>query len=373
MGSAGHSQPAPNATQPEASPARLDAIDWLRGLAVVLMIQAHGFDAWLAPAAKTGFGYSVIRHASGLPSRMFLLLVGVSVALRFEKQLQKGATAAAMRWLVAKRGLQVLVLAYVFRLQEHALAGFRGSWQVIFRVDILNAIGASMLLLAAVATPRRGRPQIAAALAAAAVFVALGPVVGPAVFPDWLPRPLTSYIGGQRPMAWFPVFPWAAWALVGVALGHFWVRASADRRGQARFFAIAGLAGVAATSIVVLVRELAPSLISYPSDLVMAMGPGSFFFRLGIIGALATLAWGVTAASRGRFSPLRQLGRTSLLVYWIHVDLCYGVLARPLQRRLSIPRATLWIAGLVLAMLVVSIVKTRMTEAIAGRRQQRKA
>jgi hypothetical protein len=47
--------------------------------------------------------------------------------------------------------------------------------------------------------------------------------VGPAHFPAWLPRPLTSYLGGQRPMAWFSLFPWGAWALVGVAVGHLWV------------------------------------------------------------------------------------------------------------------------------------------------------
>ena len=43
---------------------------------------------------------------------------------------------------------------------------------------------------------------------------------------------MTSYLGGERPMAWFPLFPWAAWPLVGVAMGHFWVRRAASRAAR---------------------------------------------------------------------------------------------------------------------------------------------
>src|SRR5437868_2868127 len=114
------------------------------------MIQAHGFDAWLTPQAKTGEGYWLIRHMSGLPSRLFLLLVGVSAAIRFETLLARSADTSTMRRETAKRGLQIVGLAYLFRLQEHLLAGFKGGWTMLVRVDILNAIGASLMLVALV-------------------------------------------------------------------------------------------------------------------------------------------------------------------------------------------------------------------------------
>src|SRR4029078_4019104 len=96
--------------------------------------------------------------------------------------------------------------------------------------DILNCIGASMMLAAPLTAPRRGRPQIAVALIVAAVFVALGALVGRAPLPRWLPRPLTSSVGGQQPMAWFTLFPQFAWVLVGIAIGHWRVGANADRQ-----------------------------------------------------------------------------------------------------------------------------------------------
>jgi hypothetical protein len=41
------------------------------------------------------------------------------------------------------------------------------------------------------------------------------------------------------------------------------------------------------------------------------------------------------------WSPLEELGRSSLFVYWIHVEMVYGFLSRPLQRSLSFEGAIL--------------------------------
>ena len=119
-------------------PPRIEVVDWLRGVAVLFMILAHGMDAWLLPGAKTGTAYAAIRVASGIPARLFLLLVGVSAAIQFEAGLAKGIDTRAMRGRLLKRGLQVLVLAYLFRLQEWLLSHFYGGWETLFRIDILT-------------------------------------------------------------------------------------------------------------------------------------------------------------------------------------------------------------------------------------------
>ena len=64
---------------------------------------------------------------------------------------------------------------------------FFWDWHDLLRVDILNCMGAGMMLAAPLVAPRGGRPQIALALIIAAVFVALGPVIGGAFdgLADW--------------------------------------------------------------------------------------------------------------------------------------------------------------------------------------------
>jgi uncharacterized membrane protein len=352
-----------------AKPPRFEVVDWLRGAAVVLMIQTHLYDAWVSPAGKLTAAYQWTRFVGGIPSRLFLMLVGVSLALRFEAQLAKGVTdRRALVRPVQKRGLEVLGLAYLFRLQEYLLGHMGESlhdlpafWHDIFRIDILNCIGASMLVVPLLAAPRHGRPAWLPTLAATVLFVGLGPLIGPAHFPTFLPTMLTAYIGGQRPMSWFPLFPWAGWPLAGVVIGHLWVRGSRDRKRQALVFLATGLAGFALIGIIDAIRAVDPHIIRYPSELVQQMGPGSFCYRLGMNAILAAIGWLCVLIVGKRFSIMRQFGRTSLLVYWIHVDLCYGLIAHKLglYGRLTMFKASLGLASMIALMLGVSLAKTR--------------
>jgi len=346
-------------------------VDWVRGAAVVLMIQTHLYDAWVSPAGKLTAAYGWTRFVGGIPSRLFLMLVGVSIALRFEAQLAKGVDERrAFVRPVQRRGLEILGLAYLFRLQEYILGHMGQSiadlpryWPDLLRIDILNCIGATMLIVPVISAPRNGRPSYLLALAGMFAFVGLGPVLGPAYYPAFIPTWISSYVGGQRPMSWFPLFPWAAWPLAGVVVGHLWVRGAA-RRGLALTFAATGVAGLALIGVVDLIRKIDPHVIRYPSELVQQMGPGSFFYRLGMNGIVAFLGWlAVTIAGR-RFSIVRQLGRTSLLVYWIHVDLCYGLIAHKLglYGRLTMSQASIGLLVMIALMLGVSLAKTRWSK-----------
>ncbi len=124
-------------------------------------------------------------------------------------------------------------------------------------------------------------------------------------------------------------------------------------------FVLSGIVGIALICGVTLVRKINPSIIHYPSDAVQQMGPGAFLYRLGMIGPMATAGWIVCRVLGDRFSVMRQLGRTSLLVYWIHVDLCYGMVSGRLHGRLNMTWATVGFVAMTALMLAVSIVKTR--------------
>jgi hypothetical protein len=56
---------------------------------------------------------------------------------------------------------------------------------------------------------------------------------------------------------------------------------------------------------------------------------------------------------------VRQLGTTSLLVYWVHVELVYGAWLRFLKRRLTGVEAALATLAVMVVMYWLSIAKTR--------------
>ena len=154
-----------------------------------------------------------------------------------------------------------------------------------------------------------------------------------------------------------------AWPLCGVAVGHIWVRqARISKRREALAFVLTGIIGIALIYGVTLVRRINPYIIHYPSDVVQQMGPCAFLYRLGMIGPMATLGWLVCRLLGGRFSVMRQFGRTSLLVYWIHVDLCYGMVSGRLHGKLGMAWATVGFVAMTGLMLAVSLFKTRYVE-----------
>jgi uncharacterized membrane protein len=353
FGAVNQPAPAPGGTK---SVGRIDAIDWLRGLAVVLMIETHLYGYWTSPAARATRLFQDTRWWGGFPFRMFLLLAGVAMGIKFEAQLARGTERDAMVRGGVRRGFEVLVLAYLFRLQEYVLSFF-WDWHDIFRVDILNCLGASMMLAALICAPRRGRPQYALTLAVAAALVAVGPIVGPGdLLPAWLPRHIAAYIAGHDKMAAFPLIPPMAWTLVGVAAGHWLVRQNRDPRRLTRAFVICGVVGFAMVAGVKLVRAIDPYVIHYPSEVAQQMGVGTFFFRLGSIGMMALLAQVVTRLwPPPRFSMMRVFGQTSLLVYWVHVELVYGLFFKRFANRLSMTGATIAFVLMTAAMLALGV------------------
>ena len=64
-----------------------------------------------------------------------------------------------------------------------------------------------------------------------------------------------------------------------------------------------------------------------------------------------------------RWSPIQQLGRTSLFIYWIHVEMVYGLMSQPLHRAFSLTAVFVALVFFTVAMVGVSVVKDR----VAGR------
>ena len=72
---------------------RLAYIDWMRGLACVLMFQTHCYDSWLGAAARADEFLGWSRLGGTLPAPLFLFLAGVSCALVTDQLRRKGVAA----------------------------------------------------------------------------------------------------------------------------------------------------------------------------------------------------------------------------------------------------------------------------------------
>jgi uncharacterized membrane protein len=212
-------------------PARLAYIDWMRGLACVLMFQAHCYNSWLnADARKTEF-YRFSQAVATLPAPLFIFLAGVSSAMVTQRLREKCVQRNAIARTTILRGAEIYGLGLLFRVQEFVLGYPKAPWTDLLRVDVLNILGLSMMLMgvlcwltAARTAEKSGERAIAWGLLAAATVVIVTPWLWTTQRLRWLPWPVQSYINGvhiyAQPQPWlFPIFPWVAFAFVGLAIG----------------------------------------------------------------------------------------------------------------------------------------------------------
>ena len=181
--------------------------------------------------------------------------------------------------------------------------------------------------------------------------------------PKSLPWPLESYVNGvhtfQEPQHWlFPLFPWSAFAFAGLAVG-FLIFSGYGRANEARLFGFIGLAGAAAIGLSMLF-DTSPIRLYAVHD-YWHSSPNFLLLRCGVLLMIlsAAYAWCHWGFAQKGFSPAIQLGQTSLLVYWVHIEFVYGRLSIMPKQGCSIARATLGLLIIFASMLALSILRTR--------------
>ena len=349
----------------EGTKQRLAYIDWMRGLACVLMFQTHCYDSWLSDTARSGQFYRWSQLGGTLPAPLFLFLAGVSFALVTDRLRQRGVAAGDIAKTTIRRGAEIYALGLLFRLQEFLLGLPGAPWTDLVRIDILNTIGISMMLMGVLCFLGQSRGRgIAAGVIAAAATALVTPPIWTTGRPRWLPWFLESYLNGvhiyDSPRPWlFPVFPWVGFAFAGLAAG-FVLMSDWARRNAGWTFAALGVSGAALVALGLWLDSLPVQL--YRVYDFWHTSPNFFLIRVGVLFGILLLsyAWCRWGAGQWGFSPLIQIGTTSLLVYWVHIEFVYGRFSILSKRSVGIGAATLGLLSIFVAMVLLSIARTRL-------------
>ncbi len=349
---------------------RLAYIDWMRGLACVLMFQTHCYDSWLSPEARKSSSLFFWSQLGGtLPAPLFVFLAGVSFALVTERLREKGLERNAIAKQTISRGAEIFGMGLLFRVQEFVLGYPKAPWTDLLRIDVLNILGLSMILMGVLCWVTSDSDvamarirTLVAGLFAAAIVALVTPPLWTTHRPRFLPWLLESYINGvhvfDKPQPWlFPLFPWSAFAFAGLAAGFFLFSDFAKRR-EGFAFALLGGTGILAGFLSILFDSSRFRL--YAVYDYWHSNPSFFLMRCGILLVILSLvyAWCRWGLAQKGFSPIIQLGTTSLLVYWVHIEFVYGRFSILPKGQCSALKATAGLLTIFLAMLVLSVSRT---------------
>jgi uncharacterized membrane protein len=307
-------------------------LDWLRGIAVLIMIEAHTVDSWTQPSLHSTKAFAWAQMVGGFGAPIFLFLAGIALALAAGSRVRRGLRPDEAAARARRRGWQIFGLAFLFRLQSYVISGGGAFPRTLLKVDILNIMGPAMLLAAIIWQFGRGtRGRMLLAAAATCALAMLTPLVRQSTLIGVLPDPLEWYLRPSPGRTTFTLFPWAGFLVAGTAIG-VWLERVRDPDDEWRATLVLGALGVVIGAAGYASSFLPPI---YRETNFWTSSPTFFFLRLGVLMVMLPLACAWMRAWPG-WSPVEKFGVASLFIYWIHVEMVYGTPTAALHGRFTL-------------------------------------
>jgi uncharacterized membrane protein len=324
---------------------RRQYIDWLRGLAVLFMVLWHVVDSWHVPDGRDTRAFAAIVFFAGWAAPMFLFLAGLSLPMAATARMARGLTRSAAVRGVMTRGWQVFLLAHLFRFQSFLLSP-NAAWNGLLKPDILNVLGLGMVMaIFAWGRATTGRGRVIWLLLPTLVVLVITPWAREWWWPSLLHPRLEGYIRVVNGNAVFSLFPAVAYVFAGSLL------AECTSRNERRYLLRAAWLGVVLLALAIgsAYVPMAPDVQRWTSPgLIVVLRVGAMLVALA--GMRALLAQRTIAPS----NPMLALGRASLIVYWVHVELAYGNVSYPLHKALPLGWALAGYAVVTLGMYLLA-------------------
>jgi uncharacterized membrane protein len=344
-----------------ASPARIAAIDWMRGFVMMLMIIDHAsmaFDAGhldedsaMFPGAATlalPSGEFFTRWMTHICAPTFVFLAGVALALSIERRVAKGTNA----WEIDKKILMRGTIIALLDLTVISLGSGRLNFGVLF------AIGVSMMCMAALR-----RLPTWGLLAFGLGWYAIGEVAT-----DWLWDPpgnaspaaalLMANYASDTVLIKYPLLPWLSIMVLGWVFGRYVNEHAAGRRKLSPR-AVLLIAGIAALALFGLLRAnagygdmfLPRTADTWQQWLHVSKYPPSLTYAALELGLMSLLLAGLATLERvlgvRENGPFLVFGQTAMFFYLAH-RLILEIPATYLGLRAIGDLTTTYVVGIVL-------------------------
>ncbi len=291
---------------------RLQFLDAVRGFALLLMIVNHT-GRWWQDGAMGWPRYNLIYASMAVGAPLFLFLVGFCLPLSFARRRPTGSLAAVAGKFL-QRGARLIVASWCLNLLV-----FRD--EPFWEGGVLQTIGLGIILALPPMLVMHRRGVRSALVVLAVALYALFSISYERVL-AWLPA---HPVLGRVFLFEFAPWPWISVVWIGLALGWTWALLDTPAR-RARYLTImcaVGIACLAAFAIWDRLHGTPPHLsLAFKRDFIVnshwiARGVTTLLC-LGSVFVLLGLAYYLVEINRMPVGWLVVLGRTALMLYFVH-------------------------------------------------------
>ncbi len=306
---------------------RITALDLARFLAMLMMIQGHTIYALASPDAVNiaDFPWNIWHFLRGVTAPVFLIVSG-AVHVFANKRDQDGKLPATRIKRRIKIALLLIGIGYFLNFPVARIWDIfyitDPEWMRFYRVNILQLIGAALLILLLFYIFTRKDKTLAISTMAAASFIFLStPFLWTIDFYEYLPGFFAAYLN-KAGDSLFPLFPFAGYLLFGTSLGVALKKLDPENRTKflKKWGIPSGLVFLAAGGILYLLFDG----IDYEYYAITDSGFIFIFIRIGmVLTGLSIVAWFYEKTSQ--FSEYYSIfGKRALFIYVVHLILIYG-------------------------------------------------
>ena len=298
-------------------PTRVRAFDWLRGIAVLVMVETHAL-VFLRPDLRMGVFAARLNFINGLVAPSFIFAAGFSLALVQVRTALAPASGSSRALRVRKTVRRVAEVLGVGLLVNYIWFPIRHDPVWLLRLDILPCIAVCLFLALPLMVLLAAQPRALAVV----LFLLAAAAFGVAPLFEHVTGPWANVVnrsGSLKPV--FPLLPWAGYVFLGGAVGAVAAR-------ETLHILQGVMVGLGAVGL--LLFELVPFFQRiYPPHEYAVSDPGNHGHRLLFVAALLLLLLVVEERVPGAWRSSRPIrfielfGTTSLAAYFFHEELLF--------------------------------------------------
>ncbi len=311
----------------DKSSTRIIFLDMMRALAVLMMVQGHTIDTFLADEYRTMSSglYSVWFTIRGFTAPIFMFTSGV--AFTYLLRSYNGPFFENPR--VKKGFLRFVILVligYLLRYPTYTVLNFSvvrtDQWLGFFTVDALHLIGFGLLfvlVLSLIAEKFKIKDYIIF-LIGAFFFFGLFSFTEKVNWANYMPIPFAAYLY-HGTGSYFPLFPWAGYVICGALFGSYLAHnplSFTTPKLSFRLFVL-GFAFLAISQLIDLMEYLLYHGEEFWTDNLYVIS-----MRIGWVLILNSIMSYLALKLKSIPEFIKQVGRHTLLVYAVHSVILYG-------------------------------------------------
>ena len=309
------------------SPKRIIYIDIMRAFAVLMMIQGHTVDTFLAEEYRTveSFGYSIWHTLRGFTAPIFMFTAGLVFTYLLKTDQYEFLKNPRISKGV-KRAVTLIIIGYLLRYPTYKIFDFSNisqkQWDIFFAVDALHLIGLGMLVVIfSVLVSKRAHITLNSVLISI-IFILLisSPFLTKIewinIFPQYIASYLTTSYG-----SFFPIFPWVVYVLAGGLLGNYLYKNDGIYLKKRFSFTLSLVGGIfiALSVLFFSLQNMVEKEFSY-----WFYSNGLVFLRVGYVIVLNSIMAFIVRKLNSIPKIIIETGKKTLLLYVVHVVILYG-------------------------------------------------